>query len=179
MFQSCVCVVSLDENLKTLEHTGTNQSYISKQRMSNTAIETGGFKTPMASANETLGSKSVLMSGLSQAREQLITGTLDKMSDSVTGQTVVDPKGYLTSMNSIAPVTANADINDIKKARLLMKSVTQTNPKHAPGWIAYVSSHSSEHTLFFLISHLEQQVRTSRGVGWTYDASQKTDSTGL
>jgi pre-mRNA-processing factor 6 len=28
------------------------------------------------------------------------------------------------------------EISDIKKARLLLKSVTTTNPKHAPGWIA-------------------------------------------
>lgn len=28
------------------------------------------------------------------------------------------------------------DINDMKKARLLLKSVRETNPKHAPAWIA-------------------------------------------
>eukprot|EP00887_Chlorella_sp_A99_P001425 scaffold8.g1425.t1 len=31
---------------------------------------------------------------------------------------------------------ADAEISDIKKARLLLKSVISTNPKHAPGWIA-------------------------------------------
>lgn len=113
-----------------------NSAYVGNKRL-DTTIETG-FKTPMASAGETLGRNSVVMSGLSQAREQLMTGTLDRMSDSVSGQTVVDPKGYLTSMNSITPTLgANADIADIKKARLLYRSVTQTNPKHAPGWIAY------------------------------------------
>lgn len=30
----------------------------------------------------------------------------------------------------------DSDIADIKKARLLLKSVTQTNPNHGPGWIA-------------------------------------------
>jgi len=30
-----------------------------------------------------------------------LSSKLDKMSDSVTGQTVVDPKGYLTDLNSI------------------------------------------------------------------------------
>ena len=29
-----------------------------------------------------------------------------------------------------------AELSDIKKARLLLKSVITTNPKHAPGWIA-------------------------------------------
>lgn len=28
------------------------------------------------------------------------------------------------------------DINDIKKARLLLKSVRETNPNHPPAWIA-------------------------------------------
>ena len=31
---------------------------------------------------------------------------------------------------------SDAEIGDIKKARLLLKSVITTNPKHAPGWIA-------------------------------------------
>ena len=34
------------------------------------------------------------------------------------------------------PPLADAEISDIKKARLLLKSVVNTNPKHAPGWIA-------------------------------------------
>ncbi len=32
--------------------------------------------------------------------------------------------------------TPDAEISDIKKARLLLKSVISTNPRHAPGWIA-------------------------------------------
>ncbi|PKU32035.1 pre-mrna-processing factor hypothetical protein [Limosa lapponica baueri] len=58
-----------------------------------------------------------------------------KVSDSVSGQTVVDPKGYLTDLNSMIP-THGGDINDIKKARLLLKSVRETNPHHPPAWIA-------------------------------------------
>ncbi len=60
---------------------------------------------------------------------------LDTMADSVSGHTVVDPKGYLTDLHSIK-ISSDTDIQDIKKARLLLKSVIQTNPKHAPGWIA-------------------------------------------
>lgn len=56
------------------------------------------------------------------------------MSDSVSGQTVVDPKGYLTDLQSMIPQYAG-DINDVKKARLLLKSMRETNPKHPPGWI--------------------------------------------
>lgn len=66
---------------------------------------------------------------------QQFTQKLDKMSDSVMGQTVVDPKGYLTSLSSVR-VSSDAEVGDIKKARLLLNSVTTTNPKHPPGWIA-------------------------------------------
>lgn len=57
------------------------------------------------------------------------------MADSVSGQTVVDPKGYLTSLGSVR-VSSAAEVSDIKKARTLLRSVTSTNPKHAPGWVA-------------------------------------------
>ena len=63
------------------------------------------------------------------------TEKLDSLGDSVTGQTVVDPKGYLTSLSSMR-VNTDSEVGDIKKARLLLGSVTSTNPKHAPGWIA-------------------------------------------
>ena len=46
-------------------------------------------------------------------------------------------QGYLTDLKSMA-LRSDADIADIKKARLLLKSVTQTNPHHPPGWIAIV-----------------------------------------
>lgn len=58
-----------------------------------------------------------------------------QVSDSVSGQTVVDPKGYLTDLQSMLP-QHGGDINDVKKARLLLKSVRETNPKHPPAWIA-------------------------------------------
>ena len=80
----------------------------------------------------------------------------------MSGQTVVDPKGYLTDLNSITP-QSTGDIklveslnyqqvgfiydydwgvfplpflsSDVKKACLLLKSVITTNPNHTPGWI--------------------------------------------
>lgn len=44
-------------------------------------------------------------------------------------------QGYLTDLSSLK-ITSEAEIGDIKKARTLLSSVTATNPKHAPGWIA-------------------------------------------
>lgn len=72
--------------------------------------------------------------GLSNSRATL-TNKLDRMSDSVLGQTVVDPRGYMTNLENIS-VNSASEIGDIKRARLLLSSVTSTNPKHAPGWIA-------------------------------------------
>ena len=75
------------------------------------------------------------MSGLAEARGTVLGMSLDRMSDSVSGQTVVDPKGYLTSLGTVK-VATEAEIGDINKARLLLKSVRDTNPRHGPGWIA-------------------------------------------
>lgn len=72
---------------------------------------------------------------IGQARNTLMDLKLKQTSDSVSGQTVVDPKGYLTDLQSMIP-THGGDINDVKKARLLLKSVRETNPNHPPGWIA-------------------------------------------
>ncbi|CAK9294731.1 unnamed protein product [Gordionus sp. m RMFG-2023] len=74
---------------------------------------------------------------IGQARNALMDIKLTQVSDSVSGQTVVDPKGYLTDLQSALPTFAGFfDVNDVKKARLLLKSVRETNPKHGPAWIA-------------------------------------------
>mmetsp|Transcript_40439 Transcript_40439/g.41250 ORF Transcript_40439/g.41250 Transcript_40439/m.41250 type:complete len:969 (+) Transcript_40439:134-3040(+) len=88
----------------------------------------GGFETPLSGGTSTV-------TGMAEARGTVLSLKLDKMSDSVSGQTVVDPRGYLTDLNSLK-ITSDAEIGDIKKARTLLNSVTSTNPKHGPGWIA-------------------------------------------
>jgi len=75
------------------------------------------------------------MRKIGQARNTLMDMRLSQVSDSVSGQTVVDPKGYLTDLHSMLP-QHGGDVADIKKARLLLKSVRETNPKHPPAWIA-------------------------------------------
>ena len=72
---------------------------------------------------------------IGEARKGLMSLKLKQTSDSVSGQTVVDPKGYLTDLQSMIP-SYGGDINDVKKARLLLKSVRETNPNHPPAWIA-------------------------------------------
>ena len=91
-----------------------------------------GMATPHGGA---MGGAQSESGGLAQARGISLKHKLDKMSDSVTGQTVVDPQGYLTDLNSVK-IMSEGDVGDLKKARALLKSVTTTNPKHGPGWIA-------------------------------------------
>lgn len=87
----------------------------------------GGTETPWAQTPD--------LTAVGEGRDIVLSLKLDKLSDSVSGLTVVDPKGYLTDLKSMK-ITSDAEISDIKKARLLLKSVIQTNPKHPPGWIA-------------------------------------------
>jgi pre-mRNA-processing factor 6 len=75
------------------------------------------------------------LASIGEGKGSVIGQKLDKASDSVSGQTNIDPTGYLTQMSGVR-ITSDSEISDIKKARLLLKSVTTTNPKHAPGWIA-------------------------------------------
>jgi len=96
------------------------------QVMDGTASSTAGYKTNL--------------SGLAEARSTVMTMSLDKASstggiDSVSGQTTIDPKGYLTSLSN-TKIASAAEVGDVNKARLLLKSVRDTNPKHGPGWIA-------------------------------------------
>jgi pre-mRNA-processing factor 6 len=71
----------------------------------------------------------------SQARDRLLGIKLDQISDSVSGQAAVDTNNYLSDLSSVEQ-KSTTEIADIKKARMLLKSVISTNPKHAPGWIA-------------------------------------------
>ncbi|KJE95997.1 pre-mRNA splicing factor [Capsaspora owczarzaki ATCC 30864] len=72
---------------------------------------------------------------IGEARTSILNARLNQASDSVTGQTVVDAKGYMTDLNSVIP-QKGSDYGDLNKARTLLANVTQTNPRHAPGWIA-------------------------------------------
>jgi pre-mRNA-processing factor 6 len=88
-----------------------------------------------ATTIDVTGGATTDLSAIGAGRSTVVQLNLDRLSDSVTGQTVVDPKGYLTDLKSVQ-LKSDAEISDIKKARLLLKSVINTNPKHAPGWIA-------------------------------------------
>lgn len=107
----------------------------------NSKIASTAQVLPTASAS---GFQSVVtnMSGLAEARGTVLGMSLDRMSkdDSNYGgtQTSIDPTGYLTSLSNTTNslLSSATDIADINKARLLLRSVRETNPKHGSGWIA-------------------------------------------
>jgi pre-mRNA-processing factor 6 len=112
-----------------------------------TSIDTrSGLQTPAPSSSAATGAAadtSGTMTDLNQvgeARKTVLSLKLKEAGDSVSGQTNVDPKGYLTDLNS-QKINSEAEIGDIKKAELLLTSVVTTNPKHAPGWIALARLH--------------------------------------
>jgi len=98
---------------------------------------TSGFSTSMGSGTLThLGGGTISdIMHLGRTRDLKLGAKLDAASDSVSGQTVVDPKGYLTDLTSFN-VTSDTDLSDIQKARELLRNVIETNRTHPPGWIA-------------------------------------------
>ncbi|CAD2103679.1 hypothetical protein YYG_01720 [Plasmodium vinckei petteri] len=96
-----------------------------------------GYNTPLISggANNANNASMLSLNDLGEARGTVLSVKLDELIDNVEGQTVIDPKGYLTNLNA-KNLTSDSDIADINKARSLLKSVINTNRKHGPGWIA-------------------------------------------
>ncbi|CAF2035155.1 protein STABILIZED1 [Brassica rapa] len=89
----------------------------------------GGSETPWGQTPVTD------LTAVGEGRGTVLSLKLDRLSDSVSGQTVVDPKGYLTDLKSMKRTT-DEEIYDRNRARLLYKSLTQSNPKNPNGWIA-------------------------------------------
>lgn len=87
-----------------------------------------GTATPIGQASGNLNE-------VGQAKNKVLSYTFDKMSSSVSGQTSVNPVGYLTEMNTI---TTNpiGDISDIKKAKSLIQCAINTNSENPAAWIA-------------------------------------------
>src|ERR1700761_2243048 len=82
-------------------------------------MQNGGFETPANS-----GSLTNLVE-IGQARDRILTLKLDQISgtSSIAGTaSSVDPKGYLTDLNSVIHKT-DAEIGDIKRLRVLYDSL--------------------------------------------------------
>ncbi|KAJ0416038.1 PRP1 splicing factor, N-terminal-domain-containing protein [Aspergillus carlsbadensis] len=79
---------------------------------------------------------------ISAARDKVLQVKLDQAAMGSSGDTTsgsatsIDSKGYLTSLTQSELKAGEIEVGDIKRVRVLLESVTRTNPKHAPGWIA-------------------------------------------
>lgn len=101
-----------------------------------TPMGVGGLSTPMGMAtpmglSTPLGLSTPAVGGgaagsvneLGQAKAAVLAVQLDKLQDSITGQSVMDPKGYLTDLaaasriGAAAGVGVDTDVNEVKKAR--------------------------------------------------------------
>eukprot|EP01129_Flabellula_baltica_P014603 TRINITY_DN7031_c0_g1_i1.p1 TRINITY_DN7031_c0_g1~~TRINITY_DN7031_c0_g1_i1.p1 ORF type:complete len:938 (-),score=246.41 TRINITY_DN7031_c0_g1_i1:65-2878(-) len=97
-----------------------------------------GFETPGAASVLSTPSTAPSISDinhLGKGKQSLVRAKLEIASDSVTGQTSVDPRNYLNSMSS-KKLSTTAEVGDKKRARDLFKSITKADPKNAKGWIS-------------------------------------------
>ena len=105
--------------MKDLHQLGATRSALLDLRLSGTATAVG--------AAGSAGANSKASGTMATAAA---TGT--GKSGNVAGR--VDAEGYLTELSAQRGVT-NAEIGDIKKARLLLKSVRQASPESAAAWV--------------------------------------------
>lgn len=88
-----------------------------------------GIATPLNAATPVAD-----LTQMGKAKKTILSMQLNSKADSVSGQTVADPKGYLTDLKSMQ-VGGDVDISDVKRARELLQSALRTNPSHGPAWI--------------------------------------------
>jgi pre-mRNA-processing factor 6 len=75
------------------------------------------------------------LSGVGVARNRMLDIKLSRVEDSVSGQTVVDPQGFMTSLQQKRGAF-DVDIADVQRGRLLMRSLINSNPDNSQGWVA-------------------------------------------
>ncbi|PXF49444.1 hypothetical protein BWQ96_00760 [Gracilariopsis chorda] len=75
------------------------------------------------------------LAAIGQGRSGVLGQNLDRAGDIVAEKAAVDADNYLSELAGIK-VSADSEIGDVKRARRLLESINETNPGHAPGWIA-------------------------------------------
>eukprot|EP01128_Nolandella_sp_AFSM9_P000177 TRINITY_DN1035_c0_g1_i1.p1 TRINITY_DN1035_c0_g1~~TRINITY_DN1035_c0_g1_i1.p1 ORF type:complete len:911 (-),score=212.39 TRINITY_DN1035_c0_g1_i1:135-2867(-) len=105
-----------------------------RERGTTSTVQDAGMATPM-SGMFTPATPMTDLTKVGEVKQTIMKSKLAAVSDSVTGQTSVDPKGYLTQLSQQKIATA-AEVGDKKRAGLLLDSVLTSNPKHGPAWIA-------------------------------------------
>ncbi|KAJ9449609.1 Protein STABILIZED1 [Diplonema papillatum] len=96
-------------------------------------MQYGGMETPAGMA--TPQGQATDLRAFARARGSVLDMKLKQVSDSVSGQTVVDPKGFMTALQQQS-MSSEGDAFGVLRARQLLNWVTLTNPTNGPGWIA-------------------------------------------
>lgn len=104
----------------------------------------GGTAGSSASANSSAGAGET---NIHETRERVLGARLDMtVGGGETGRTTsIDPIGYLTSLEETTRSTP--EINDIRRARLVLRSAVQSNPSNASAWISAVRVEEAAHNL--------------------------------
>ncbi|KAL9058362.1 MAG: hypothetical protein Q9162_001817 [Coniocarpon cinnabarinum] len=102
-----------------------------------TSIETNG--TESSTNGDNADGTQTNFADIGRARDKVLQVRLDQAASGTETSTAgtstsVDAKGYLTSLNNAAG--GDFQVGDVNRVRSLLDSVTKTNPKHAPGWVA-------------------------------------------
>lgn len=105
------------------------------ERAQKESILSASSSASSSSSSSIVGGAQTDLRALGEARESIMRNQLKIAEDSVSGQTNIDPRGYLTGLDSLS-IIDSAELGDLKRARELLRSVTTTNPTHAPAWIA-------------------------------------------
>lgn len=103
-----------------------------------TSIQDDGTETAATADNR--NGTMTNFADIGAARDKVLKARLDRAAtgDASNGSaSTIDPKGYLTSLASSEFEASQVAIGDVNRIRVLLESVIKTNPKHAPGWIAF------------------------------------------
>ena len=73
------------------------------------------------------------LSALGDARRTILGLTLDNVSNGTTSK-LLDKAGYMTALGSTIRNSGQFEIHDLKKARLLFKSMVDSNPHQPKAW---------------------------------------------
>lgn len=100
-----------------------------------TAPETHGPDAGAMSSIDQPGTETITQIGVT--RQKLFSSALDRVQESnkIGTVTQLDREGYMTDLNSLK-INSETEINDLKKARALLKAVITSNPNSHSGWIA-------------------------------------------
>eukprot|EP00178_Gracilaria_changii_P027030 TRINITY_DN839_c0_g1_i1.p1 TRINITY_DN839_c0_g1~~TRINITY_DN839_c0_g1_i1.p1 ORF type:complete len:827 (+),score=191.96 TRINITY_DN839_c0_g1_i1:4033-6513(+) len=75
------------------------------------------------------------LAAIGQGRASVLGQNLDRASNSVAENATVDADNYLSQLSGMK-LSSDSALGDVKRARRLLECITETNPSHAPGWIA-------------------------------------------